>query len=167
MADLWSIIISYIMTQLDEENNTYSSADKPCRIQFSDVKFPSDALSVKRLRTVFPDRFDTVKGNLTDGFENFFFPVDYESPTQLVKLAEMLSEERVLAEYAFYHAIESAPNEILDEECRWCEGEARKKLEKLYQEFKLADSPETARFLIQQIQEQGAQQGERTKGRMP
>jgi hypothetical protein len=143
-----------------------SSPDDPHKsVRFSAVDFPSDALSVKRLRTIFPEEFDTGAGNLIDGYDNLFFPVDHEHPPELVQLAEMISEERVLADYGFYRALETHTDEILDAECHECADIARKKLEQLYQRFKLADSPETARLLIQHIEEQGKQQAEQDKGR--
>ncbi|AMV24081.1 hypothetical protein VT84_06770 [Gemmata sp. SH-PL17] len=74
----------------------------------------------------------------------------------------MISQERVLAEYAFYHAFESHTNQILDKECHECAAAARMELEPLYQHFKLADSPETARLLIRYVEEQGGHQGTRT-----
>ena len=65
----------------------------------------------------------------------------------------------------FTNTIDPYPSETLDEECKWCADEARKTLEMHYQEFKLADSPETARLLIQLVEEQGVKQGERAKSR--
>jgi hypothetical protein len=132
-------------------------------IDFGVVEFPSDSLSVKRLRQIFPELFE--EGLLKDGYGRFFFPLDHENPPHLVRLHDLLSAERVLADYAFYNAITPYPSETLDEECHWCADEARKELEQLYQDFKLADSPETARLLIRHVEEQGAQQGKQAKSR--
>lgn len=151
------------MPDSQDEHHSSHSTEKRRTVSWSDIEFPSDVLSVKRLRTIFPEQFE--EGSLTNGFGHFFYPRDIEEPAHLVHLNELLSAERTLAEYAFYHALEAYPDEILDEECHWCAAEARKELDHFYQEFKLADSPETARLLIRQIEEQGAQQGERIKSR--
>jgi hypothetical protein len=153
------------MPQPPPEHNPTSPITNPRRIRFSLIGFPSDALSVKRLRAVFPDQFDTGEGSLTDGYDNMFFPIDHEQPPQLVQLAEMISHERTLAEYGFYRAIETRPGEHLDEECRWCASVSRRELERSYQQFKLADSPEAARLLIRQVEDQGHQQAEQVKSR--
>jgi hypothetical protein len=148
----------------EPENQPSSpNPDETLRIDFAVIEFPSDALSVKRLRTIFPEKFEN--GLLTDGFGSFFSPIDDRTPSHLVRLNDLLSAERTLADYAFYDAIDPYPSETLDEECRWCADEARKELEQLYQEFKLADSPETARLLIQHVEESGKGQGIETKGR--
>jgi hypothetical protein len=153
------------MPQLPPEQDPSHFANKPRRIRFPEIEFPSDALSVKRLRTIFPEEFDTGVGSLTDGYVNLFFPLDHEEPAQLVQLSEMISQERVLAEYSFYRALETHPDEILDTECHECADAARKELERSYQQFKLADSPEVARLLIQHVEDEGRQQGERDKSR--
>jgi hypothetical protein len=146
-----------------DEQTSSRTPQKARPISFSEIEFPSDALSVKRLRLIFPEQFD--EGSLTNGFGHFFYPMGIEKPAHLVQLNDLLSAERTLADYAFCHALETYPNEILDEECHWCASQARKDLDQLYQEFKLADSPETARLLIRDVEEQAVHQGERTKSR--
>lgn len=153
------------MTESHEDHNSSHLTDKSRRICFSQIEFPSDTLSIKRLRAVFPNRFDSGVGNLTDGYDNFFFPLDHERPSQLVQLGVLISQERVLAEYAFYNSIDPYPSETLDDECRWCADKARAELEQLYQDFKLADSPETARLLTRHVEEQGERLGAGARNR--
>jgi len=145
------------------QNPSFLDGSRFLSIDFGVVEFPSDSLSVKRLRQSFPEMFE--EGLLKDGYGRFFFPLEHDDPPHLGRLNDLLSAERVLADYAFYNAINPYPSETLDEECHWCASNARENLEHLYQEFKLADSPETARFLIRHVEEQGAQQGERAKSR--
>ncbi len=119
--------------------------------------FPSDALSVKRLRQIFPKLFDKERYS----YGSFFYPIGVEQPSHLVRLHELVSAEREVADCAYHDAI----GILLDEGIREDAGVARKNLEQLYVEFKLADSPETARLLIRQVEEQGAQQGKLVKSR--
>ena len=73
------------------------------RVKLDKIDFPSDSLSIKRLRTIHPESFD--EGNHLDGFGDYFFPMWAEKPAHLVHLTDMLSAERILAEYAFLAAI--------------------------------------------------------------
>ncbi len=132
-------------------------------IDLGAIEFPSDALTVKRLRQNFPEFFD--EGNLGDGYGYFFFPYGDEKPLHLVQLHNLLSSERAVAEYAYLNVLDPYPSETLDDEYREYGIEARKLLEELYVDFKLADSPETARLLIRHVEEQGAQQGKAIKSR--
>ncbi|VTR93413.1 unnamed protein product [Gemmata massiliana] len=149
------------MPQPPEHESPTTLESRQSKIDFAAVEFPSDVLSVKRLRTIFPELFE--QGRLKDGFGHFFYPIGGENPGHLVRLNDLLSAERMVAEYTFVRALETNPNEILDAECHECADLARKELEPLYQEFKLADSPETARLLIRHVAEQGEQQGVRAK----
>jgi hypothetical protein len=65
---------------------------------------------------------------LTDGYGGFFFPLDHDEPARLVRLSDLLSAERIVADYTFYNALDSYPSATLDEECRRCADEARRKL---------------------------------------
>jgi hypothetical protein len=131
------------------------------------IEYPSDALSVKRLRETFhPDFFD--RGTITDGWDSygsFFFPLGHEKPLHLVQLHNLLSAERAVAEYAYLSVLDPFPSETCDDEIREYDLEARKHLEELYVDFGLADSPETARLLIRHVEEQGAQQAKAVKSR--
>lgn len=129
-------------------------------IDLGAIEFPSDALTVKRLRQNFPAFFDV--GMLSDGWNSygsFFLPIGDENPLHLVQLHNLLSAERAVAEYAYLNALYPYPSETCDEEIHEYDAEARKHLEELYVDFRLADSPETARLLIRQVEEQGEQQG--------
>lgn len=147
---------------LPPEDNPTAPETRDPRIDFGTCEFPSDSLSVKRLRTAFPELFE--QGCLKDGFGHFFYPAGIAKPDHLVQLNTLLSAERTLVEYAFYRASEAFPGESLDEECHWCADQARRDLEQLYQQFKLADSLETARLLVQVVEEQGERQGKRVAG---
>ncbi len=82
-----------------------------------------------------------------------------------MRLSDLLSAERIVADYTFYNALDSYASETLDEERRRCADEARRKLWQIYLDFKRADSPESARLLIRQVEEQGAKQGKRINSR--
>jgi hypothetical protein len=151
------------MPQSPEDQDPSHLERKLLRIDFGALDFPSDALSVKRLRHIFPELFE--EGSLTGGYGGFFFPLGHERPPYLVLLNNLLSAERTLADYAFYNALDPYPSETLDEECHWCAEKARSRLQQLYLDFKLADSPETARLLIRHVEEQGTEQAARIKDR--
>ncbi len=69
---------------------------------FRRLDFPSDALSVKRFRHLFPDHFDC-SDIIVNGYSNndFFFPAGTEEPIHLVRLHEMICDERVVAAGAY------------------------------------------------------------------
>jgi hypothetical protein len=140
-----------------------SSGEMIPDFDFRIAAFPSDALSVKRFRQMFPEMFE--EGELRGGFGSFFFPADIEKPEHLVSLGMLISEERVIAVYNYYQGLEEVGIVFNDDESRRCVGEAEKNLEGLYQHFKLSDSPETARLLIQQVENEGRNQAERAKGK--
>lgn len=127
-----------------------------CRL----AEFPSDALSVKRLRKIFPQHFDqpdTLHENFTSN--DFFFPADVESPDHLVKLTDLICYERAVAAGAFFQALSNKDaGYTLNEEEQELIDRDKISLLDHYQFFKLADSPETARLLIRQCEEQGEHQ---------
>jgi len=151
------------MPRLPKEQNPSLPEGSLPSIDLGAVEFPSDALTVKRLRQSFPSKFD--EGNPQDGYGYFFFPFGDEKPVHLVELHNLLSAERTVAEYAYLNVLDPYPSETCDDEYREYDHEARKQMEHLYVDFKLADSPETARLLIRHVEEQGAQQGQRIKSR--
>lgn len=140
---------------------------------FADIDFPSDALSLKRLRTVFPDKFDD--GKLLDGFCLFFDPDtvadtrDTHIRPQMTRLNEMISSERTLFSYAVHDAIDPFPVPDLglerNEEYAWNYATAKSVLEASYQEFRLADSPATARFMIDNLEHTARQMAEHARSR--
>lgn len=136
-------------------------------VNLETIEFPSDALSIKRLRETFPAEFFD-RGTITDGWNcygSFFLPLGDEDPLHLLQLHNLLSAERAVAEYAYLNCLYPYPSETCDEEIHEYDVEARKHLEELYVDFRLADSPETARLLIRHIEEQGAQQAKAQKSR--
>ena len=152
------------MPNANDDDTSQRSAEKPLLLIWSEIDFPSDHLSVKRLRTIFPKLFDNGSA-LSDGFSSFFEPSNDEFSTHLDRLNNLINHERTVADYSFYNATDPYPSETLDDACKSEADEARQKLEPLYLEFKLADSPESARLLIRHIEEQAAKQGEQSKGR--
>jgi hypothetical protein len=132
-------------------------------MDFRAVSFPSDAVSVKRLRSIFTKHFDG-RGLIVDGYTNndFFFPSAPEKPSHLMRLTELICDERVVAAGTFYQTLGNEQIELNHEEREVIE-DSKGRLEKNLQFFKLADSPETARLLIRQIEEQGAQQARDAK----
>jgi hypothetical protein len=141
-----------------------SRAPELPEIDFRLVSFPSDALSIKRFRTLFPDKFDQ-PGMLRDGFGDFFLPTDKEEPDHLMQLTRLISAERVTASGAFHATYDHPPEMRLDTEELQCINKSKSVLEDLYQVFKLADSPETARLLIRQVQEEGERQARQAMDR--
>jgi hypothetical protein len=133
-------------------------------IDFRSVNFPSDALSVKRFRALFPESFDQ-PGPLRDGFGYFFLPADTEEPEHLMQLTRLISDERITVSGAFHATYDHLPDAKLDPDELECIDDARKELEDLYQFFKLADSPETARLLIRQVEEEGERQARQAMDR--
>ncbi len=157
------------MTESRNDHNSSGATNEFVRVRYSDIDFPSDYLSVKRLRTMFEEMFDN-GSDLTGGFSYFFDPAGVglqgdDEPAHLVQLNNLIYDERHLADYAFYNAIDPYPSITLNEQCKMDAEEYRRELEQLYQRFKLADSPETAKLLVRQVEEQAAKQGEQIKSR--
>lgn len=123
------------------------------------ASFPSDHLSIKRLRTVFPDSFDK-PDSIVNGYTacDFFYPAETEKPAHLMRLTDLLCDERTIAGGAFRSARYGVD---LEGEEKENVAESRTRLEAGYQFFKLADSPETARLLIQQVEEEGKREAAR------
>lgn len=152
------------MPESNDDHDLSHSPEKPLLLKWSEIDFPSDYLSVKRLRTIFPKLFDDGSA-LSDGFSSFFEPSNDEFSTHLHRLNDLINYERTIADYAFYNSTDPYPSKTLDDRCKSEAEEAKQMLEPLYLEFRLADSPETARLLIRHIEEQGAKQGVQIKTR--
>jgi hypothetical protein len=125
-------------------------------MNFRVAEFPSDVLSVKRFRVLFPDNFDR-SDSIVDGHtsNNFFYPFGPGDPPHLDQLTELICDERTVAAGAFYRCYLDRDPDILDQEELDCVAKAKTRLEQNYQRFKLADSPQTARLLMKSIEEQG------------
>lgn len=130
-----------------------SSIDRP-QLDCRKAKFPSDVLSIARLRILFPDRFDH-PDTIADGFSinDFFLPYGVRSTGHLTQLNEMICDERVIAAAAFVRHHEGGLNGLSPEEQESL-SESKKRLEQNYQQFKLADSPSAARLLIQEVEQE-------------
>ena len=152
------------MPESNDDHKSSRPKDETLRLNWSELDFPSDHLSVKRLRTIFPELFDDGSA-LSAGASTFFEPSNDEFSAHLQRLNDLISYERTIADYAFYNAIDPYPSKTLDDRCKSEAEEAKQMLEPLYLEFRLADSPESARLLIRHIEEQGAKQGAQIKTR--
>jgi hypothetical protein len=130
------------------------------RMDLRRAEFPSDAISIKRLRKVFPEGFEPEGFDLDNHFSSFFFPAAIEKPEHLVRLTDLLSCERRLALGAFRRECEKhlTGKEMLSEEDRELFTDARQTLIDNHLFFKLADSLETAQMLVASVESQGAQQ---------
>lgn len=135
---------------------------------FRRLEFPSDALSVKRFRYLFPDHFDC-HDIISDGYSNndFFFPKGVGKPDHLVRLTEMIQAERVVAAGAYSAGFRDRFPDLLSREDYRAVRQAQEELEAQYLFFRLADSPESARRLIRHIEEEAELQarGDRQKYR--
>jgi len=142
----------------DKDVGTY------CEMDFRSAEFPSDALSIRRLRKLFPQNFDG-HGRIADGYANndFFFPTDMEEPEHLLKLTQLICDERTVASAAYYKRYLDRHPELLNAEDLDHVDQSKGRLVEHYQLFKLADSPATARLLIQQVEEEGSKQAERER----
>lgn len=137
-------------------------------MDFRVADFPSDALSVKRLRAVFPERFGRCDGALRDGYPecDFFAPgTDRIVSEHQLRLTELLGNERVVAAGSYFRRFLAQIPDVLDEEEWEVVALAERQLEEGYQYFKLADSPETARFLIEQVKAEGVAQAQARQSR--
>lgn len=137
------------------------------RIDFRSAEFPSDALSVKRLRHLFPAGFDNEDQRpLGDICATFFYPLGADRPEHLVRLGDLITNERIVAFGALLRALyPDSRVRPFDKEDHQAVALAKRRLEESYQYFKLADSPESARLLIQQVEDQGTQQARRFNNR--
>jgi hypothetical protein len=156
---------------MSEESNSESgrpppSGDRRLEMDFRSAEFPSDHLSIKRLRKIFPQHFDG-PDRIADGYTNndFFFPAGEEEPPHLVRLTELICDERTVASGAYYRQFSARWPDVLDAEDVHCIEHSKARLVLNYQFFKLADSPESARLLIRQIEEVAERQAERDQSR--
>lgn len=127
------------------------------------IEFPSDALSIRRLRHLAPHDFDIPMFE-PDSLEpgNLYFGENGSRPEWIDGLNKMLGFERVVAQEIFHRTRGDRRPFGQDEEDRSLVRKlyldpARPTLEALYQWFRLADSPESARFLITLIEKQAVQ----------
>ena len=128
-------------------------------MDFRSANFPSDSLSVKRFRTLFPAHFDQ-PDTIGDGYasNDFFWPSGDGEPKHLAKLTKLICDERLVASGAFYRCyLDRYPELLNHEDLHWIEV-SKRQLEDSYQQFRLADSPESARLLIRQVEEEGERQ---------
>lgn len=151
------------------EKPNHSRPSEDLEMDFRSAEFPSDAISIKRLRVAFRNHFDR-PGPLIDGYcdNDFFYPFDSEKKTEhLRRLTNLLGDERTVASAAFYEQyLKLHPGSLSfdDDELRVIEG-SRRRLETDYQYFKLADSPESARLMIRQVEEEGEKQASQSQTR--
>ena len=138
--------------------------DDYSRMDFRLAEFPSDSLSIKRLRQSFPEQFDAGGQEIDRRPSPFFFPRGLEKPEHLVFLTDLISDERLVAVAAFFREYERIHKvEMIFEEDHETIAIGKASLEQQYQYFKLADSPQTARMLIGLVELQGIKQAQQTK----
>ncbi len=145
----------------DESNDKgQKKASTTIEPNFRGLEFPSDALSVKRLRYVFPEHFDGSDDTIADGYRSndFFYPSGINKPVHLARLTDLICDERVIAAGAYSASFLDRYPGLLNDEAHEAIAGSRKRLEENYLFFKLADSPETARFLIRQIEQEAQNQ---------
>ncbi len=132
-------------------------------MKFESAEFPSDALSVKRLRKIFPSHFDAGGQDLEPNAP-FFSPLGADNPEHLVRLAGMISDERIVAVTAFFKEYERIHKaDMITKDQYKTAALVKTDLENDYQYFKLADSPQTARMLIGLVELQGIEQARKAK----
>jgi hypothetical protein len=139
-------------------------------IDYPALPLPSDSISIGHLRRLFPDQFNGPYADAKDSgpVVNFFSPVG--PIKEAVDFFEMLASERVLAWSNFYFS-QCAANSISIEPDAYQNlmeerEHAASMLEQYYQQFGLADGPETARLLIRSIQQNATEQAtQRSQGR--
>lgn len=143
-----------------------TDSEFPEEVRFQSASFPSDVLSVKRFRKLFPDHFDQ-PDLIRDGYPNndFFFPSAAEKPDHLMKLTQLICDERTIAAGAYYRCFLKTHPDALDEEELRAIASSKATLEKHYQFFKLADGPESARLLIRQVEEEGEKLARKQQGK--
>jgi hypothetical protein len=121
-------------------------------VDFSDIEFPSDRISIKTLRKLHPDLFD--KGfadEHNEGDQPQFFYNDHNG-YQLERLAEVLFYERVIAAAAYAKAAGlELPERFETDELV---PSAKEWLERYYKEYGVADGPSTTKELIRGIERQ-------------
>jgi hypothetical protein len=142
-------------------SNKAEEGESPDAIEpdFRRLEFPSDALSVKRFRRLFPAHFDC-QDTISEAYtsNDFFYPADAGRPDHLVRLTEMIQAERIVAAGAYSECFLDRFPDLLDRGDYSTIRRAKEKLEEEYLFFKLADSPESARLLIRQIEEDAKSQ---------
>ncbi|HVX12748.1 MAG TPA: hypothetical protein VHC22_16320 [Pirellulales bacterium] len=151
-------------------DETYEGGDtKPRRhdaIDFRAATFPSDALSIERLRTRFPKHFD-VAGRIADGYagNDFFVPVARDAPQHLHRLTEMICDERTVAAGAFYQSGAGQLAECINREDIECVNESKVRLLDNYLFFGLAADVEKAAALVRRVEREGQEQAHRRQSR--
>lgn len=131
-------------------------------LDFTKLSFPSDKLTIRDLRRLFPDEFDV-------GSSVTFF----DEKTQPGTLADLLHAERCLAEFAVGRASRTVigwpvdkPEPTEKNMDQIVESEKKLYTQDLvhgYQKFGLASGPETARQLIREFETAAIQSKVRRK----
>lgn len=130
------------------------------------VPFPSDALTIGKLRRLHAKDFDVASAE--SEYVDFFSPGD-DHPAGYVALGAMLHAERKLAEISFIDTrVAMSGGELLDSlsvRLKEESDEERKAytdtLVKAYQEFGLAPGPKAAQEVIREFCDQAAAQARR------
>ena len=132
-------------------------------IDYTPIAFPSDNLTVGKLRKLYPDRFD-VEGA---GHRDFFSANAWGDKKQPDEewLAAMLSAERYLARHAFELACGKTSTCLT--QLGDTRDESAEELGQYYIHFGLASGPHHAEQLIRAFEAQAAAQGRAPEGPVP
>jgi hypothetical protein len=127
----------------------------PPQINLDILDYPSDGLTVKQLRTLFPEQFRE------DGPSNFF---SRENRSNSGLIEYIVVFERDLAKHAF--------DRVLGRSSEWMAParprDLRGHLADLYARFQIAQGPQEARQLIRDLEKAAAEQArQHIRGRRP
>lgn len=129
------------------------------------ISFPSDGLTIGKLRHLHPGDFDHMDSDYVA-----FFPPGGQPPTGNIAMGDMLHNERRLAQIAFESTLIGLSGELEDPELENEINEERRKctddLIEAYQRFGIATGPESSRELIRRFCDLAAEQASRhSKGK--
>jgi len=122
-------------------------SDQP-QINFADIDFASDAISIKELRRLFPKGFE---GDETEPDRVPFFRTGISSA-----FSALLELERLLARYAF----DAALRRPIKNDRLTSQKDARQFVKELYVKFEIAQ-PHQARQLIRDLEDAAVEQARR------
>lgn len=128
---------------------------------FSAIDFPSDTLSFKTLRRLYPEHFDTTDTGMLMAL------LKETNGNPILHIIDMIHTERELAELVYHHT-DKTPGKYGKEARKWAKEEIRlmkKMLTERYTRFEIASGPFAAAELITSITSQAAEQARSVLGR--
>jgi hypothetical protein len=125
------------------------------QIDFLQLDYPSDVLTLKDLRRLIPMGFKT--GDIVPNEVALLRPhVIRDNDTRIEEFRTMLEFERLLARHAFDAALGRKP-----ETCLTPRNDVRHFLKELYVTYELAEGPAQARELVRTLEKAAAEQAQR------